>query len=216
MSWRVLFATLLLALGAAAWGGIQLGDWLVAHAPKASAAPGQEALASQEPILDADGRPYVAQPPQPRVDGSLGVPDKPGGSSWAVPMVSLFETTTDPSIQISRDSITAGEAQQLADAANVPLPTGDSDVTTLDIQGLPATTTATPPEQNGYALNTPPAATPSAPAPAGNWQDALRRDLAKCADAGFFQRPTCSWNARNKYCGPNRAWGTIKECPPRQ
>ena len=31
MSWRFLFATLLVALGASAWGGIQLGDWLVAH-----------------------------------------------------------------------------------------------------------------------------------------------------------------------------------------
>ena len=38
MSWRLLFATLLLALGASAWGGIQLGDWLVAHAPPAAPA----------------------------------------------------------------------------------------------------------------------------------------------------------------------------------
>jgi len=58
-----------------------------------------------------------------------------------------------------------------------------------------------------------------APAPPANnnsgWRDALRRELARCADTGFFQRPTCSWNARNKYCEPNRAWGTIAECPRR-
>lgn len=77
MSWRLLFATLLLALGASAWGGIQLGDWLVAHAPPAAPAPGQDAAASQQPVLDANGRPYVAQPPQPRIDGTLGVPDNP-------------------------------------------------------------------------------------------------------------------------------------------
>lgn len=218
MSWRVLFATLLLALGAAAWGGIQLGDWLVAHAPKASAAPGQEALASQEPILDANGRPYVAQPPQPRVDGTLGVPDKPTGPSWAVPTVSLFDTNTDPSIQISRDNISMDEARELAatSQSQLPLPSGTSDVTTLDLQALPPTTTAPPVNQDDYAVTAANTAPGSAPAPSGNWQDALKRDLAQCANTGFFQRPTCSWNARNKYCGPNRAWGTIPECPPRQ
>ena len=220
MSWRVLFATLLLALGVAAWAGIQLGDWLVGHAPKASAAPGQDALASQEPILDADGRPYVAQPPQPRVDGSLGVPDKPGGKSWEVSTVSLFETTTDPSVQISRDNISVDEARKLAAASRVPLPSGASDVTTLDLQALPPTTTVPPPPgQQDYAVtaaNTASGTTPQGGAIAGSWQDALKRELAQCANEGFFQRPTCSWNARNKYCGPNRAWGTIAQCPPRQ
>lgn len=215
MSWRVLIATLLLALGVAAWGGIQLGDWLVAHAPKASAAPGQQALASQEPILDANGRPYVAQPPQPRLDGTLGVPDRPSGTSWAVPTVSLFETTNDPSIQLSRDNISMEEAQGLAASSNVPLPSGPSDISTLDLGALPPAATAPPTNQDGYAAT----ATNNAPqtnqVSAGDWQNALRRELAQCANQGFFQRPTCSWNARNKYCAPNRAWGTISECPPR-
>ena len=218
MSWRVLFATLLLALGAAAWGGIQLGDWLVAHAPKATAAPGQESLVSQEPVLDANGRPYVAQPPQPRVDGTLGVPDKPSGESWTVSTVSLFDTTTDPSVHISRDNISMDEARELAAASSVPLPSGPSDVTTLDLQSLPPTTTAPPPNQQAYALN-PPVTMPTAPTPptanSGAWKQALQQELARCADKGFFERPTCSWNARNKYCGPNRAWGTIAECPRR-
>jgi hypothetical protein len=56
MSWRVLFATLLVALAASAWGGIQFGDWLVSHAPAATRTP-NEADTNQEPILDADGRP---------------------------------------------------------------------------------------------------------------------------------------------------------------
>ncbi|MVW72919.1 hypothetical protein [Bordetella sp. 15P40C-2] len=220
MSWRVLIATLLLALGVAAWGGIQLGDWLVAHAPKASAVPGQQALASQEPILDANGRPYVAQPPQPRLDGTLGVPDRPSGTSWAVPTVSLFDTTTDPSVQLSRDNITMEQAKGLAASSNVPLPSGPSDVTTLDVGSLPPTTTAPPGNQDAYgstAMNSAPQANTQARQNAGNgdWQNALRRELAQCANEGFFQRPTCSWNARNKYCGPNRAWGTIKECPSR-
>jgi len=219
MSWRVLFATLLLALGAAAWGGIQLGDWLVAHAPKATAAPGQESLVSQEPVLDANGRPYVAQPPQPRVDGTLGVPDKPSGESWTVSTVSLFDTTTDPSVRISRDNISMDEARELAATSPVPLPSGSSDVTTLDLQSLPPTTTTVPPpNQQAYAVN-PPVTMPTAPtqpqAGSGAWKEALQRELAHCANQGFFERPTCSWNARNKYCGPNRAWGTIAECPRR-
>lgn len=217
MSWRVLFATLLLALGVAAWGGIQLGDWLVAHAPKATPAPGQEAALSQEPILDANGKPYVAQPPQPLVDGTLGVPDKPHGENWTVSTVSLFDITTDPSVQISRDNISMDEARELAASSQVPLPSGPSDVTTLDLGALPPTTTVPPPGQQAYAAN-PPVTMPSAPQPTpanGSWKQDLQRELAHCAKQGFFERPTCSWNARYKYCGPNRAWGTIPECPRR-
>ena len=33
--------------------------------------------------------------------------------------------------------------------------------------------------------------------------------------AGLRERPSCSWAARNKYCAPNRAWGTMAECPAR-
>ncbi|MCD0505052.1 hypothetical protein [Bordetella petrii] len=219
MSWRVLFATILLALGAAAWGGIQLGDWLVAHAPKAAPAPGQENSASKEPILDADGRPYVAQPPQPRVDGTLGVPDKPAGETWTVSTVSLFDTNTDPSVRLSRDNISMDEARELAAASDVPLPSGPSDVTTLDLQALPPTTNTLPPaDQQAYVVNPPVTMPNNTAGPAqqqGAWQDALRSELAQCANKGFFERPTCSWNARNKYCGPNRGWGTIAECPQR-
>jgi hypothetical protein len=111
MSWRLLFATLLIALGASAWGGIQLGDWLVAHAPPAAPAPGQDAAASQQPVLDANGRPYVAQPPQPRIDGTLGVPDKPADREWQVNTVSLFDTVSDPAVKLSRERITSRPAK---------------------------------------------------------------------------------------------------------
>ncbi len=111
MSWRFLIATLLIALGASAWGGIQLGDWLVAHAPAAAPAPGQDAAASQQPVLDANGRPYVAQPPQPRIDGTLGVPDKPADREWQVNTVSLFDTVSDPAVQISRERISPEQAR---------------------------------------------------------------------------------------------------------
>ncbi|WP_080707661.1 hypothetical protein [Bordetella bronchiseptica] len=221
MSWRLLIATLLVALGAAAWGGIQLGDWLVAHAPQAAPAPGQEGDASQQPVLDANGRPYVAQPPQPRVDGTLGVPDQPASRDWAVNTVSLFDTTGDPAVQISRDSITMDRAREIAANSDVPLPSGNSDITTLDLQALGGQAPIVPQEAipaSGMQQN-PAAVAQVAPqtnrAGGGNWQDALRRELAHCATQGFFERPSCSWAARNKYCAPNRAWGTIAECPRR-
>ncbi len=223
MSWRFLFATLLVAIGVAAWGGIQVGDWLVAHAPQASPAPGQEKSEwSQQPVLDANGRPYVAQPPQPRVDGTLGVPDGPPNANWEVSTVSLFDTVTDPSVRISRETVSMEEARQIAAASDVPLPQGGSDVTTLDLQSLGGGSTAVQPAPAAPGMAQQPmiAQAPVAPphpqASQGNWQQALRNELAHCATQGFFERPTCSWNARNKYCAPNRAWGTIKECPQRQ
>jgi hypothetical protein len=226
MSWRVLIATLLIALGASAWGGIQFGDWLVAHAPPAVATPGQNE-GTQEPVLDANGKPYTAQPPQPRIDGTLGVPDQPTDTNWSVATTSLFDTVNNPLVQISRDSISMDQAKQLAAATRNNLPTGPNDVSTLDLATQQAQTqqaaqqyaqiqasrdVTQQPMIQGVDMPAPQQqATPGAGAK--GWQDSLRRELTQCASAGFFQRPTCSWNARNKYCGPNQAWGTIAECP---
>lgn len=46
------------------------------------------------------------------------------------------------------------------------------------------------------------------------WLDGLKTELARCATLGFFDRPDCAWAARKQYCGPNRGWGAVKECPP--
>jgi hypothetical protein len=222
MSWRLLLATLLVALGIAAWGGIQLGDWLVAHAPRATPAPGQGSELSQEPVLDANGRPYVAQPPQPRIDGTLGVPDKPADTQWTVPTVSLFDIVTDPAVQISRDRIAIDEAHESAAHSNAALPNAPSDIPTLDLQAMGRSSPQGPSGQEQRSsspsafMQTPPRGAPAtSPPPVGakGWQEALRRELAHCATQGFFERPTCAWNARNRYCEPNQAWGTIAECP---
>ena len=116
MSWRILVMTLLVALGVSAWGGVQLGDWLVQHAPQAAPAPGADDDGAQA-VLDANGKPYLAQPPQPRVDGTLGVPDKPTAANWNIQTVSLFDVVKDPSVTLSRSSMTAGQAAEIARAA---------------------------------------------------------------------------------------------------
>ncbi|CAB3946651.1 hypothetical protein LMG6001_01255 [Achromobacter insolitus] len=45
------------------------------------------------------------------------------------------------------------------------------------------------------------------------WVDALKGELTRCAQLGFFERPDCAWAARKQFCEPNQGWGTIKECP---
>lgn len=48
-----------------------------------------------------------------------------------------------------------------------------------------------------------------------SWVDALKNELARCAQLGFFERPDCAWRAREQFCEPHRAWGTVRECPSR-
>src|SRR5690606_41336905 len=90
MSWRVIFAVLVIAAGASAWGGIRLGYWLVAHGPVAPPIPEFPEL-SEVPVLDKDGRPYVAQPPQPLTNGQFGVAEPPDHSTWRIPPATLAE-----------------------------------------------------------------------------------------------------------------------------
>jgi len=47
------------------------------------------------------------------------------------------------------------------------------------------------------------------------WLRELRQALDACAERGFFERPECAWEARERYCAPHRAWGAVKECPDR-
>ena len=229
MSWRFLIAILIAAAGAAAWGGIQLGDWMVAHAPQANAnaTVNQDDNWSQQPVLDANGHPYTAQPPQPRVDGTLGVPDHPPQQDWAVQRASLFDSTVDPSVQLSRGNATDDQAAAVA-AGNNSL-RGTSDVATLDLDAAinrnppPAPASQQPITASPGLGHAPLVAQARAPAAqshpaastAPSWQESLRREVAQCSSLGFFERPTCVWAARNKYCEPNRGWGSIPECPAR-
>jgi len=238
MSWRAIFAILLVALGVSTLAGIRFGDWLVAHAPPAGPASAQAAI--QEPVLDADGRPYTAQPPQPRVDGTLGVPDPHVATNWKVNTVSLFDGPRNPLVSISRYRNSPSEPRRAADAprgsgggggtGGSPAPrggaTGATVARSLDLDTQRARTQQSAEQTEPIpaprraadqtlvqSIDMAPARSAAAANNAGGWQDSLRRELAQCAKRGFFDRPTCSWNARNRYCGPNQAWGTIPQCP---
>lgn len=216
MSWRILFAILLVLAGASAWGGLRLGEWLVAHGPTATAAPGRPELAPVE-VLDADGRPFSQQPPQPWVNGQLAIPQDHESIEWQVAETAAGKTLTSDVIAVSTSPITLVEAEQIAAIEQGRL-SGIGDVgdlmTNLETQGggdMPLQPVEMPDQPP------PPPEAPMNNSAGGqrNWQAQLRDELQQCNMESFFDRPSCTWAARNKYCTPNNAWGQIEACPSR-
>jgi hypothetical protein len=207
MSWRFIFAILLIAAGASAWGGLQLGNWLVAHGPTAPVAPTHPEL-SDVPVLDANGLPYTAPPPQPLVNGRLGVPSEPAQVAWHLEDPSLDKITSNPAIHVATTTITMAEAQALAEDGNTGLQ-GIADVSGLGLSGTGGQ------QQPLQPVEMAPPPPPPPPTAVNNqaWQASLRQDLQACSAKGFFDRPSCAWTARNKYCAPNKAWGRVPDCP---
>ncbi|TEA77099.1 hypothetical protein ERE07_17120 [Allopusillimonas ginsengisoli] len=206
MSWRFIFAILLVAAGASAWGGLKLGDWLVAHGPVAPAPPAHPEL-SNVPVLDANGLPYTARPPQPLVNGTLGVPAQASQTKWQLPDTSIDDMTSNPAIHVATTKITMDEARMLAEGGQGGL-SGIADVGAL---GMPGDSGANQPLQPVEMAPPPPPPAPTANSQA--WQASLRQDLQACSAKSFFDRPSCAWSARNKYCEPNKAWGRVPDCP---
>src|SRR5690625_268772 len=204
-----MFVVLLVAAGLSAWGGITLGHWLVAHGPETPPIP-EDILGSDIEVLDADGRPYTAQAPQPLIDGRLGFPEPVDPIDWHVPETSLAQETDLP-IAVATTKITMEEARTIAQEGEGEF-RGLADVgdliSALRGEGQPVPPIAVPPP--------PPAPAPTISADADpDWQLALRREIQACDNLGFFQRPSCAWAARNKYCGPRNAWGKTRDCPER-
>lgn len=205
MSWRSIFVILVVAAAASIWGGLQLGEWLVAHGPVATATTHHAPLVTV-PVLDADGKPYTARPPQPLVDGRLAVPDDLPLIAWEIPKSSLDETKSNQVIPVATTSITMVEAEQIA--AGPGSLSGIADVGEL----MGALSQGTPIQP----IEAPDAPTPQVTQAVGNsgaWQARLRQDLQACDAESFFDRPSCAWAARNKFCTPNNAWGKVADCP---
>lgn len=202
MSWRILVLILMLAAGFSTWGGISAGHWLVAHAPEAPPLP--ELLDDEnDNILDADGKPYVAQAPQPLVNGTLGVPETPEPIEWEITEKSLVHSRFSSPISIGTNNISMEDAIDIAQGDGITIAGMANVGDLLNRDG----------NQAIQPIDIPNIANPQQTQENNNWQQALRQDLEACKAQGFFSRPTCAWNARNKYCGPNNAWGSIPECP---
>ena len=206
MSWRLIFVVLVVAAAASAWGGIRLGDWLVAHGPQATVKPATPDVQTV-PVLDADGKPSVPQPPQPLMDGRLAVPESPAQVAWELPQETAKESSDNPVIAMATTTITMMEAEQIAAGSGQNL-VGIADVGDL---GLGAGGHQQPLQPIEPAAPAPQAA-PAQPRNT-SWQASLRQDLQACSALGFFDRPSCAWAARNKYCEPNNAWGKVRDCP---
>lgn len=214
MSWRSIFALLIIAAAASVWGGLRLGNWLVAHGPAVVITLSERTEMPTVPVLDADGNPFTAQPPQPLPDGHLGIPGKLPEVAWQIPEESLDETKSNQVVAVATTPITMVEAQQIA-AGNSG--GGRNLVGIADVGNLMGDNSAKQPLQPIDAPNAPPpppTATERTP-PSGStaWQASLRQDLQACSAESFFDRPSCAWAARNKYCTPNNAWGATPDCP---
>jgi len=205
MSWRFLFCFLLLAAGASAFAGMQLGDWLVVHGPLA--APQVNPEGNDPEVLNADGKPYVAQPPQPLVDGTLGTPEAVPPVAWDGPKISLLLVNTNPHVLLSTNRMSTDELRHFIQAS-AQLQAGPADVVPID--------EPSPGQGSASVMNREYVATSVAmTGGARDWQKTLRDELAQCAKLGFFERPSCAWGARNRHCEINHAWGAIPECPSR-
>lgn len=199
MSWRLLFAVLLLAAGVSAWGGLRLGDWLIAHGPVQPLPPITPPELTDTPTLGADGKPFVASAPQPLSNGRLGVPEQKPPVDWQIANNSLMDEPSQ--ISLATTSITLEQAVAIAagdeygnDMDNIAqLTAGSHDkiqpIEVPEIDSAPATATGS------------------------SWQNEFNAALKACENVGFFSRPSCAWAARNKYCEPNKAWGKVDGCP---
>lgn len=189
MSWRALTLFLLLAVVASWQGGRQLGLWLVDQAPE-SIASAFTSNNESGTVLDADGKPLAPQPPQPRIDGTLGVPKEMAPVEWTIAPVIASRADAN---SYKKDGEEDDEAENEKDKE-----TSSDSVRSVDVRP-PAPVTTRP--------NTP------TPIPALSWQESLKKELTQCNSVSFFRRPGCIDAAQSKYCGPNRAWGKIAECP---
>jgi hypothetical protein len=208
MSWRLIFAFLLLAAGASAWGGLQLGDWLIAHGPAQMQMPAPHPELDQTAVLDANGKPYVASAPQVLSDGRQGVPELAPPVDWKIQQTSSLLDSGAP-IAMATTTISMDEAIALASQNQL----GDG------LQGI-----AQLGALGGSQVVQPIDVTAATPAPSSaqtaaqdnSWQTAFQSELKACESEGFFSRPSCAWAARNKYCGPHNAWGRVADCPAKK
>ena len=211
MSWRLIFAFLLLAAGASAWGGLQLGDWLIAHGPaQMQQMPEPHPELDQAAVLDANGKPYVASAPQVLSNGRQGVPELAPPVDWKIQQTTSLMDSGAP-IALATTTISMDEAIALASQNQL----GDGLLGIAQFGALGGSQVVQP-----IDVTTAPApANQPADQPAvqdGSWQTAFQAELKACESQGFFSRPSCAWTARNKYCEPNGAWGRVAGCPAKK
>lgn len=211
--WARITIFLAVALLAAAAGGLWLGQMLASQAPQG---PLHQVAEASLPVTGAHsgGAPIIPEAPQPRVDGTLGIPARsPVAAGAQVPLVSVLEDA-DPAIALS------------SDAGEFGADTGGLDNLIATLTGNPAAGATgahlppipTPPPPQAGRPDLPPelafaVARPAEEAPIPAWQRALRVSLGRCSSQNFFSPAECEQRLRVQYCEPNGGWGRVAECP---
>lgn len=187
MSWRLLFFTLLILAGVATVGGLYTGDWLIEHAPRQANLPNINEN-DPMPVVGADGTPQLRQPPQPLMNGKLGIPDQEVNVNWQVKEDNLSQAKT------------ASAAESLA----------------TDPPRTNVTNSVSSGESTSQTIRTRPIGAATTVAGGSNsWEPAFHQEISACRQLGFFERASCVGDVRQRYCGANNAWGKVNDCPAR-
>lgn len=205
--WARISIFLVAALIAATAGGAWMGYMLNQQAPQ-SAAPAAADMTTTQAIA-GHGDNIIPEPPQPRVDGSLGVPVRnPAQQLEGIPLVSILE---DDDLSISASAaapVPKDDLEALLQRANnFPVPGLDPAPAPPPAQA-PLTRAELPPEL-AFAVALP----ADAPAPAPAWRETLRASLARCDTQRYFSKRECEQRLRIQHCDPNSGWGQVPECP---
>jgi len=204
MSWRVLIGFVVLVMAGSAMGGVALGNWLVDQSQDLTVDGRTNTGRTPEMVLDAAGRPLSGVPPQPLVDGGLGVPPLAVTINWQIDGISLFDTVLDPMVVLARGN-EAFTVSDMLSSAGQGLALGPSDVATIDVTTLQPEPVRAQPVAAAAAVV-------ASPTDVG-WREQLNQAVNACSSVGFFARPNCIDRARKKYCEPNKAWGQDDLCP---
>ncbi len=204
---RIVFAVAGLAVLAGA--GLLLGLWLSWHAPvKPIEEPVQlsaQGRPGEAPVAAVDASTYLPEPPQPRMDGTRGVPARRVAPQNAIPMVSAADdpqpdtliSTIIPDLEALQEQYNPQSSLPALPIQQQPLP----QVATVTAGGLGQADGSAPANGRVPVLGE------------EAWIVRLRDDIAQCAAQGVVSRGMCMEQARWKHCGPNAGWGKIPECP---
>lgn len=200
--WMRIALFLLICAAVAGAAGAWLGHSLV------QSAPAFETRDEERDEIQRLADVGVPEAPQPRVDGTLGVPARQDHDGLPA-LVSALDGP-DPGIALSTVEAPPPEtlaARRPADPARTSIP-GLGDESPFG-HGQRVNPADLPPEL-AFAVALP------ADAPASDsrsWQDHLNAALAECDTRGFFGRFGCHDNVREQYCTPHDAWGKVAACP---
>lgn len=208
--WRAIVIFLAVLWTMSAFAGVWLGQALSDSAPlRTDNLPN----ASLQAAAGSVGMGGIPAAPQPRVDGSFGVPERGTGNLVAeVSLVSAMENTAS---SVSMTTVIVEQRGPAPDPARIlagldgAAPHGGANEADLVVPGLNSMVGALPP-----GLAHAPAVPPPPPPPTSNdWLQQLRNGLRACGGQQRYSAAECEQRLRQQFCTPNDGWGVVHECP---